>query len=106
MPSILAEFKRTSVTVQTYAGADGNGDLFAAAVIRRPMVENKRRQVRSAADETVLSETMLYDDLSADAIYTPGSIVTLDGRPRYVIVSARMDALDDPDIDHVQVALR
>lgn len=103
--SILDDFKRTTVTVNTYLGADGNGDLYGPDVASRPFVEEKRRQVRSATGELVVSETTLFDELATATVYVAGSKVTVNGRSTNVIVCAPMD-MGDPDVDHVQVALQ
>lgn len=102
--SILDDFPRTTVTVATYRGTDSNGDLYATPVSRQPMVEDKRRQVRSSTGELTVSETTLYDELTAAAVYAVGSQVTVNGRVCTVIVCARND-IDDPNVDHVAVAL-
>lgn len=103
--SILDSFKRTTISVETYTGSGGDGDLFATAVARSVMVEDKRRQVRDVNGQLTVSETTLYDELAAAAIYTPGSRLTVNGRVTSVIVCSRNE-LSDPEVDHVAVNLQ
>lgn len=84
------------VTVETFAGAGGYGDTFAAPVTVKAAVENSQKVLRNPAGEEIVSEARLHVHphprneasgalLDAATLFTPESLVTLSGRKATVI---------------------
>ena len=108
----LDDFYIHKATVETYLGAGAYGDLFAAPVVLDPdtatgcFIEGKRKLVRNAAGEQVISETTLYTSTAHAALFTTDSKVTTDTITSRVITVNTNDSgpLDLPD--HVAVNLQ
>lgn len=94
------EFRGHAVTVETLTGVTATGSTYAAAVQLSPatadgvLVVEKRTLVLDASGKEVVSEATVYDpDPEHEALYAPGSKVTLpSGRvARVISVSAFID---------------
>lgn len=92
-----------SATVEPYAGAGANGPVYADAVTVRCFREDKRRLVRSATGEQVISETTLY--CLPGTVAPPQSRVDLGTRVATVITVADRDGGQLPVPSHVEVNL-
>lgn len=80
------------VDVEPYEGTAAYGDLYGAKVPGvRCKIEDKRRQVRAANGEEVISETTVYARLSAQDTFKVGSKVQLPTRVAIVIVCEVFD---------------
>lgn len=96
----LAEFFVHTVSAEHYRGRSGAGvDLYDPAVDLACMVEQKRRFVRSATGEQVVSESTVYGPTSIADTLTPKSRVTYRGQVSTVITVSVFDSagLDLPD---------
>lgn len=72
-------------------GADDfNQPIYAAPVNIPCMIASKRKMVRSATGQEVISESTLYTDVSVK----PDDRITFDGVQMIVITSAPMRTLD------------
>lgn len=105
MFAAAADFASTTITVETCLADSGRGRTFAAPVTREVFLSQSRSTVRTASGDETISESTVYDDPDRAGIYAPESRVTIDGTPTTVIKAA-VNAIGDPDVDHVKVALR
>lgn len=81
---------KDTVTVQTLTGETSyDGPAHADPVEVRCLVEHRRRLVRSATGDEVLSEVRLTVHPDNDALFTPESLVTVGDRDSQVIGIAR-----------------
>lgn len=98
-----------TITVEALVGANGYGDVFAAAVEVTPcVVEHTRRRVRAqtgdAAGAEVLSSTTVYSP--PDTVAPAGSRVTLpSGSVTTVITTSILDAHGHDLPEHVEISL-
>lgn len=107
--SELGDFWIHQVTVKTLQGTTGaGGKTYAAPQTVTGFLEGKRRLVRGADGNQVISESTFYSDVSNAALFPPGSLVTLTDRPlptTVLTVNVNDSAgLDLPD--HIAVALQ
>jgi hypothetical protein len=81
---------KDTVSVQTLTGESSyDGPTYAAAVEVGCSVEYRRRLVRTATGDEVVSEAQLTVHPDDEATFTPESLVTVDGRDSQVIGIAR-----------------
>lgn len=99
MPAMLL---RHTVTVERYEGSSAYGETYAAPVPLDCFREHKRRLVRDAAGNEVVSETTLYAMPDTDPI-PAGSRVTVDGTATTVIAADLKDGGGLPTPDHLEV---
>ncbi|MCP2261082.1 hypothetical protein LX15_004802 [Streptoalloteichus tenebrarius] len=93
------------IVIEPYVGAGPFGDTYGPATVVRCIVDERRRLVRDATGDTVVSETTVYCPLTVAA--PPGSRVTLpDGRVSVVLTSSRGDGGRLPVPSHLEVAVR
>lgn len=100
----LADFWVHTVTVEALTGSGGMGDTYAAPASLICFVDDKRRLVRAASGEEIISESTLYAPAGTEL--PDQSRVTLpSGRVATVISTSIFDsaALDLPD--HIVLAL-
>ncbi len=103
-PFLLAQMGKP-VTIKPYAGVTGSGatsyrpDLAVTAI-----VDDRRRYVRSATGEQVVSETTIMVPLGTDC--PPKSQVVLPTRTTTVITVAAIDGGALPVPSHLEVALQ
>ena len=101
----LAAFWVHAVTVETFLGSGGMGDVYAPPAPLACFVDDKRTLVRSAGGEEVISETTLFAPAGV-LFLTEDSRVTLpSGRVAYVITIAARDSGDLALPDHVEAHL-
>ncbi|MFF4989630.1 hypothetical protein ACFY19_20725 [Streptosporangium saharense] len=104
IPRWLMERLGQDVTVEPYAGAGPFGKTYGPPIVVRALVDNRRRRVRSASGDEVVSETTLRMQLGEECPVE--SRVTLpDGRQAEVITSAEIDGRSLPVPSHREVAL-
>lgn len=105
MADIPAWLLRHEVTIEAYAGTSGAGvELYDTAVTVRCFKDDKRRLVRAATGQEVVSESTLYAPLSTSCPVQ--SRVTLpDGRQATVIQSLSRDGGGLPTPDHLEIVL-
>jgi hypothetical protein len=97
---------KDTVTVSTLAGESAYaGPVHAAPVDVQVLVEHRRRLVRSATGDEVVSEAQLTVHPDDEAAFTPESLVTVNGRPSQVIGVARFTAPRRARLHHVTVDL-
>lgn len=106
----LASWWVHKVTVQRFASAGPEADTYDAAVTDVPcFVSDKRRLVRAANGEQVVSETTVLFPKDVPNI-PPDSLVTLPAafgeRTSSVITFSRHDGGGLPTPDHLEVALQ
>jgi hypothetical protein len=99
-----ADFAQTPVSVQTRTGSGSKGAIYAPAVARSCYINDGRKLVRDSAGNEVISETTLFDDPSALALYPAGSFVTVNGRTA-VVITAKLQVIGQADVDHLEVVL-
>jgi len=102
--SIPGYLLRHTATIEPYLGAGAHGDLFGPPVTVACFADDKRRRVRSAGGDEVISETTLYCRLDTDA--PAGSRVAVNGRTTHVIQALRRDGGGLPTPDHLEVVLQ
>lgn len=101
----IAEFYVHSVTVERLAGAQPWGDVYDPPVTVRCFVDEDRRFVRDGAGREVVSEATLTAPPEAAQHFTPGSVVTVNGRRAQVIKAARAESHDLGLPDHTEITL-
>lgn len=95
---------RHEVTIEPKTGEGPVGPVYGPAATVKVFADDKRRLVRDATGNQVLSETTLYALLDASA--PVGSRVTLPGgRQATVIQALRRDGGGLPTPDHLEVVL-
>lgn len=104
LPTAMAGFQTTDVTLSTRIGQGARGPVWSAGVTRTVFVEDSRKIVRDQAGEQVVSETTLFDTPASVDLYVAGSKVTVNGRATTVI-TAKRHVIGDPDVDHTEVVL-
>lgn len=92
-----------TVLIESYVGESAVGPIFGAPTTVPCFVDDKRRKVRSAVGDEVISETTVYCQLDVDA--PVDSRVTVNGRQALVLVSSRRDGGGLPTPDHLELAL-
>lgn len=104
MTDDLADFWVHTVTVEALTGSGGMGDTYAAPVPLLCFVDDKRRLVRSASGEEVISETTIYAP-KGTSLPDQSRVNLPSGRAALVISTSIFDsaALDLPD--HIVLAL-
>lgn len=103
MAAIPAFLLRHTAVIEPYEGSGGLGDVYGDPVTVRGFADDKRRLVRDATGEQVVSETTFYCRL--DTVAPPGSRVTVNGRTVHVIQALRRDGGGLPTPDHLEVVL-
>lgn len=105
MGSIPRWMLQHSVTIEAYQGTTGNGAaVYAAPVPVRCFLDNKRRLVRAATGDEVVSESTFYAPLATLA--PPESRVTLpNGRVATVLQALDRDGGHLPVPSHLEVVL-
>jgi hypothetical protein len=89
MAEIPTKFLVHTVDVDPYAGSGAYGDEYSPTVTGvQCFRDDKRKLVRSADGEQVVSETTLYMRLAHAASFPPGSRVQLPHRVATVITCA------------------
>ena len=103
--SAIEMFFVHSVDVQTYLGASGVGDSYAAAVSVACFIDDSTHFVRSSTGEEVVSNTVVYAAEADAAKFTVESKVTANGRVARVITQNSYDSGPLGLPDHVEVHL-
>ena len=105
MAEIPGLFLRHKVDVEPYEGTGAYGDQYLPLVAGvRCFKDDKRRLVRAASGEEVVSETTLYLRLDQATRFVPGSLVTLPDRTSKVISCAHRDDGGLGAWQHIEVA--
>lgn len=105
--SELSDFWQHQVTAEPYTGAGANGSTYAAATTVPGFLERKRRLVRAANGEQLVSESTFYADPVFAATLTARSRVTVAGEPPTVVLTLGVNTSGDLDLpDHVAAALQ
>lgn len=108
MSDPLADWWRHTTTVERLTGHGAYGPVHAPAADVVGAIDHRRRLVRAADGEQVISETTVRYPPTTAAI-PPGSRVTLPathgGRTAVVIAESRHDTGGQPTPDHLEVAL-
>lgn len=104
VPPIPGFLLRHAATIEPYLGAGAHGPLYGPAVEVRCFADDKRRRVRAANGDEVISETTVYCLLGTNA--PTGSRVTVNGRASIVINALRRDGGGLPTPDHLEVILQ
>jgi hypothetical protein len=103
LPSFLL---RHSVTVKTRTGSGAYGDVFANPVAVLGLMDDKRTLVRDInTGQQVVSSSTFYARVDQAAVFTPGSLVSYNGRETTVITVNVNDGGGLPTPDHVAVSL-
>jgi hypothetical protein len=102
LPDLLLQHE---VIIEAYDGTDGYGRArYVPPVTERCFLDHRRRLVRAATGEEVVSESTVY--LRLDATVPPESRVTLpDGRVATVIQALRRDGGELPVPSHLELVL-
>lgn len=103
IPEVLYKLAGEDVTIEPYLGAGGAGDVYGPAVTVRVIVDDKRKLVRNAQGDQVVSETTLFCPLDTDV--PTDSRVILRGRETTVITAGRLDGQQLPVPSHLEVNL-
>lgn len=110
--SRLSRLFNQPVTLETYLGVTATGESFAAPVTVSCFVEGAIKLVRNMKGEEIVSSTTLYAALNTSPTvpavagqFAPGSRVTVNGTPAFVIVANREDAAGPARIHHTMVSL-
>lgn len=91
------------VTVETYDGQGAYGEIYGPPRTVRCLVDDRRRLVRTAQGDEVVSETTIVCDLGEDI--PPESRITVGGRATTVIATTRMDGGTLPTPRYLELAL-
>ncbi|MFJ2292097.1 hypothetical protein ACIOG7_10350 [Streptomyces sp. NPDC087894] len=104
MAAIPRRFLRHRILVEPYLGRSSTEDLYGPAVEVRCLLDEKTRNVRTPAGDTVVSSSTAYAYPGTKA--PPKSRVTLaDGRKTKVIQDAPRDGGGLGTPDHVEIQL-
>lgn len=103
IPAWLYRKAGEDITVEPYLGAGPFGDAYGPPVTVRAIVDAKRRLVRSATGEQVVSETTAHCPLSVDV--PTDSRVTIRGQVTTVIGAHRRDGGRLRVPSHLEVVL-
>lgn len=98
------DFLAVEVSVEAYLGEGAKGPTFAPAATIPCYLGDGRKVVRGPSGEQVVSQGTLFADPAYQASFPALSKVTGGGRTARVITST-LNAIGDPDVDHVEVAL-
>lgn len=105
---ILDIFGVETVSVETYQGSDTYGESWASIVtVTGCWVDDQTHLIRSAKDEEVVSQSVVFAPISSAALWVENSRVTLpnDDRTRRVINVNTNNAAGLPLPEHVEVHL-
>ena len=90
----FGDWMGSTVTVATNQGAGAYGpDLAEPVAVVGVMVSAKRRFVRNAEGNEVISETSILAELEHEAKFTGGSVVTLPSGTNTTVITASLDPL-------------
>ncbi|GGJ82052.1 hypothetical protein GCM10011583_12000 [Streptomyces camponoticapitis] len=104
MAAIPRRFLRHRIIVEPYLGTTGTGDSYGPPVEMRCFLDQKTRNVRTPAGDTVVSSSTAYASPGTSA--PPLSRVTLPGgRQTKVIQDAPRDSGGLGAPDHVEIQL-
>lgn len=104
MAAIPGRFLRHRITIEPYLGISGTGPLYGLGVEVRCFLDQKTRNVRTPAGDTVVSSSTAYASPGTTA--PPLSRVTLPGgRQTTVIQDAPRDSGGLGAPDHVEIQL-
>lgn len=95
-----------TVDVETYLGEGGTGDIYAdPPVTVACMIDDSTHFVRNSTGEEVVSNTIVYADVSEAPTFAVDSKVTVNGRVARVILQNAYDSGSLGLPDHVEVHL-
>lgn len=107
MTSELVDFFVHTVRAEPYTGAGANGATYGTAVTVPCFLERKRRLVRAANGEQLVSESTVYADPSFAGTLIARSRVTVSGEPPTVVLALGVNTSGDLELpDHVAAALQ
>lgn len=103
IPQALYNLAGEGVVIEPHLGSGGAGDVYGPPVPEIVIVDDKRRLVRNAQGDMVVSETTFRCELDVDVPLD--SQVTVRGRTTVVIAVGRLDGLRLPVPSHLEVNL-
>lgn len=105
MSAELAEFYVHTVGVETLVGTGAYGDVYEPPATVACLIEEKRKYVRSATGEMIVSETTIWAGPEHYDAFKPDSMVTANGHRSKVITRSLADSQELDLPDHVGVFL-
>jgi uncharacterized OB-fold protein len=104
MASLPLALQPHTVSVRTKTGSTGTGTKYAAATTVTCRADDQIRLVRNSDGQQVVSSTTIYTSDSRN-LWTPGSLVTVNGHETTAISVARHDDADAGAWQHTEIAL-
>lgn len=101
----IARLFTQPVTVETYAGNGGLGDIYAAPVTVMCFVNDGHERTKATSGVEIVSQSTLYAPLADFGVFTPDSKVTVNGRTARVVSVFRRDSAGPISAHHTQANL-